>query len=281
MEIEVPVGGYPTTLLTDLFFDGARADLTKVFSPNFQVMHSFQLGQGASPSTFNFAAVYATEKMLMHGTTDTEGNLQSRFHYNWYPYFSTRIQAQNHKDPTRSMFQAEAEYDGQDFIVNAKAVNPSIDGTGFFLVNYLQSVSKKLAFGAEFMVQKPMPGVEESVTSLALRYSPNDSSVWVAQTQGSNVLSASYWKKITPKCDTCAEIQIINVEAQNRRDAVVNIAAKYEFTSATYRAQINNQFKVNMLLEEKIAPGFSFLLSGEMDHLKGENKFGFGLQLES
>ncbi|PVU97629.1 hypothetical protein BB561_000448 [Smittium simulii] len=270
-----------STLLSDIFFDGARADLTKILSPNFQVMHSFQLGQGAAPSSFNFAAVFANEKTLMHGGMDTEGNLQSRFHYNWTNAFTTKMQAQVHKDPNRSMLQAEAEYDGSDYIVNAKAVNPSIDSTGIFMANYLQSITKKLSVGTEIMIQKPFPGVQESVLSFAARYTPNPESVWVAQTQGANIFTASYWKKISPKCDACAEIQIVNIDSQNRRDATVNAGAKYEFATATYRAQIDNNFKVSMLLEEKIAPGFSFLLSGEMDHLKGENKFGFGLQLES
>ncbi|PVU97570.1 hypothetical protein BB559_001980 [Furculomyces boomerangus] len=271
-----------STLLNDFFFDGARADLTKVLSPNFQVMHTFQLGLPGSPSSFNLAAVYANEKTLMHGTMDTEGNLQSRFHYSWTPRLTTKFQGQVMKNDSRSMLQAELEYDGTDYIVNTKMVNPSpIDFTGIYLTNYLQSVTKKLSVGAEAMVQIPMANVMESSSSFAMRYTPDDKSVWVFQTQGVNVATFSFWKKISPKCDACAELQLVSVPSQNRREAVCTVGAKYEFTSATYRAQIDSGFKVNMLLEEKIAPGFSFLISGEMDHMKGENKFGFGLQLES
>ncbi|OLY82114.1 putative mitochondrial import receptor subunit tom40 [Smittium mucronatum] len=271
-----------STLLNDHIFDGARADLTKVLSPNFQVMHTFVLGLPGSPSSFNFASVFANERTLLHGTMDTDGNLQSRLHYAINPNLSVKAQAQVMKNDARSMLQTEVEYDGSDYIANAKLINPNpVDMTGIYLFNYLQSVTKKFAVGAEFMVQNPMPGVSESVTSLALRYTPNDSSVWVAQTQGASVLTTSYWRKISPKCDAAAELQLVNLPAQGRRDGVVSVGAKYEFNTATYRAQIDNNFKVSMLLEEKIAPGFSFLLSGEMDHMKGENKIGFGLQLES
>ncbi|OMJ24763.1 Mitochondrial import receptor subunit TOM40 [Smittium culicis] len=271
-----------STLLTDHFFDGARADLTKVLSQNFQVMHTFQLGLPGSPSSFNFASVYANERTLLHGTMDTEGNLQSRLHYALTKNLAAKAQAQVMKNDSRSMLQTELEYDGSDYIANAKIINPNVvDGTGIYLLNYLQSITKKFALGAEFMVQKPMPNVSETVTSLAARYVPDDTSCWVLQTQGSSVLTTSYWRKISPKCDAAAELQLVNIPSQGRRDGTVSIGAKYDFNSATYRAMIDNSFKVSMLLEEKIAPGFSFLISGEMDHLKGENKFGFGLQLES
>ncbi|OMH86353.1 putative mitochondrial import receptor subunit tom40 [Zancudomyces culisetae] len=181
-----------------------------------------------------------------------------------------------------SVFQAETEYDGDDYIVNSKITNPSVtEGTGVFALSYLQSITKNLAAGAEIMVQKPYPKYQEAATSLAIRYTPDDKSVWVAQAQGTNILTASYWRKISSKVDACAELQVLNMPTQGRRDAVCTVGAKYEFASATYRAQMDNTFKLSMLLEEKIAPGFSFLISGDIDYAKGENKFGVGLQLES
>lgn len=51
------------THLTNYFFDGARADLTKAFSmsPMFQVTHSFALGSQTAPSSYNFGAVYVSD----------------------------------------------------------------------------------------------------------------------------------------------------------------------------------------------------------------------------
>ena len=53
------------THLTNFFFDGARADLTKglSMSPAFQVTHSFALGSQTAPSSYNLGAVFATDEV--------------------------------------------------------------------------------------------------------------------------------------------------------------------------------------------------------------------------
>lgn len=57
------------TLLTNFFFDGARADLTKALSisPIFQVTHAFSMGatseRGPLPSSYNFGAVYGSDRV--------------------------------------------------------------------------------------------------------------------------------------------------------------------------------------------------------------------------
>lgn len=54
------------THLSNYIFDGARADLTKGFSGNplFQVTHSFALGSATNPSSYNFGAIFASEKVF-------------------------------------------------------------------------------------------------------------------------------------------------------------------------------------------------------------------------
>ncbi len=53
------------THLSQLIFDGARADLTKALSmkPAFQVTHSFSLASQTLPPSYNFGAVYATDEV--------------------------------------------------------------------------------------------------------------------------------------------------------------------------------------------------------------------------
>ena len=53
------------TLLQNMFFDGARADLSKSLSMNpvFQVTHSFALGSQTAPPSYNFGAVFANENV--------------------------------------------------------------------------------------------------------------------------------------------------------------------------------------------------------------------------
>ncbi|KAJ1936139.1 translocase of outer mitochondrial membrane, partial [Kickxella alabastrina] len=261
------------TMLSNFTFEGGRADLAKILSPNFQVMHTFQLGlPGGNPSLFEFGGVYADERTMMHGKMDSDFNMMARFNHALSKNLQLKSQAQLMASDSQSMLQLESEYTGSDYTANVKAVNPSLtDGNGIYLFNYLQSVTPKLSLGAEMLYQCPMPKVQETSISFGVRYQPTADRVWVAQTQGTNILTTSFWRKISEKCDAGAELQMINIPSQDRREASCSVGVKYEFAASTFRAMADNLGKVSMLLEEKIAPGFSFLLSGELDHLKGEN----------
>ena len=59
------------TLLSNFFYDGARADMVKTLSVNpiFQVTHAFSMGatsaQGPVPPSYNFGAVYGSDKVRL------------------------------------------------------------------------------------------------------------------------------------------------------------------------------------------------------------------------
>jgi len=164
------------------------------------------------------------------------------------------------------MLQLEQDYNGKDFNVNVKAVNPSpIEGTGIFIGSYLQSVAQNFALGAEAVYQRPTPGQEETVWSYVAKYTGRDY-VATAQYQGFGALQASYHLRYSDKVDFATEVQILT--AGGRRDAVATVGGKFEFRRSTFRGQVDTTGKVSAVLEEKIVPGFSFLISGEMDHGK-------------
>lgn len=58
---------FQATHLSNYIFDGARADLTKSLSVNplFQVTHSFALGSQTLPSSYNFGAIFANQKVFL------------------------------------------------------------------------------------------------------------------------------------------------------------------------------------------------------------------------
>lgn len=53
-----------------------------------------------------------------------------------------------------------------------------------------------------------------------------------------------------------------------KREALTTLGAKYDFRLATVRAQVDSNWKVGMLLEQRFTPLFAFLVSGEIDHAK-------------
>ncbi|KAJ2389703.1 translocase of outer mitochondrial membrane, partial [Coemansia sp. RSA 2559] len=177
-----------TTLPTNFMIEGGQADLAKILSPNFQAMHTYKLGLPGQPSLFEFAGVYADEDTLMHAKMDTDLNLQGRANYSLTKKLQLKGQAQlMTTNESQSMLQLESEYTGSDYTANVKAINASpVDSTGIFIASYLQSITHKLGVGAEFVYQRPMPKVQESSLSLALRYQPAENRVFTLQTQSTN-----------------------------------------------------------------------------------------------
>jgi mitochondrial import receptor subunit TOM40 len=185
------------------------------------------------------------------------------------------------------MLQLEQDYQGQDFSLNFKAINPSpLDGTGIYVGSYLQSVTPRLALGFETVHQRVGPGMAESMTSYLLRWtsppSPTpavstsgsvapgslDTGKWIATAhlQAPGILQATYWQRLSEKVDVGADLQMII--APGRRDAIATVGAKWDLRMSTMRAQVDSNGKIAALLEQRFAPTFAFLVGGEIDHVK-------------
>jgi len=179
------------------------------------------------------------------------------------------------------MIQLEQDYQGQDYALNLKAMNPSpLDLTGMYIGSYLQSVTKNLALGAEVLFQRPTPDMSEATTSYLAKYTSSDKS-WIAtaQVQAVGIVQATYYQKLSDKVDVAADLQLIAMPS--RRDAVATLGAKYDLRMSTFRAQLDSTGKVSALLEQRFAPTFGFLLAGEIDHFKNAAKVGVGVMIES
>jgi mitochondrial import receptor subunit TOM40 len=80
-------------ILSNLVFEGGKADLAKGLSPNFQVAHSFSLGTAGAPSLYHFGAVYVQGKHLLHGMLDSQGAFQGKYHYTLSDRLMCKFQA--------------------------------------------------------------------------------------------------------------------------------------------------------------------------------------------
>lgn len=163
------------------------------------------------------------------------------------------------------MLQTEADYQGDDYSVNLKAVNPWVEGTGVFIASYLQSITKGLSMGVECILQRPTVDIEQSQLAMVARYKEKDSTSTV-HIQGLGVMQASYFHRVNEKVEVGAEVQMVASEA--RREAQCTLGAKFDFHQATIRAQADTTGRVSMFLEEKIFPGFTVNISGDLDHFK-------------
>jgi hypothetical protein len=167
------------------------------------------------------------------------------------------------------MIQLEQDYQGSDFAANLKAINTSpVDFSGVYVGNYLQSVTRNLALGVESLVQRPQPGLVDVSHSLLAKYTSSDRS-WIATAQAqpaTGILQATYYQKLSEKVDVAADLQLM--AQPGRRDAIATLGAKWDLRMATFRAQLDSSGKVAVLLEQRFAPTFAFLVAGEIDHFK-------------
>lgn len=166
------------------------------------------------------------------------------------------------------MIQLEHDYQGQDYSLNAKAVNPwPADLTGIYIGSYFQSVTKNLALGVETLYQRPTPDMSDFTTSYLAKITSDDKN-WIAtaQVQPSGILQATYWQKLHEKVEVAADLQLM--ASPQRRDAIATLGAKYDLRMSTFRAQLDSTGKVSALLEQRFAPTFAFLVAGEIDHFK-------------
>lgn len=171
------------------------------------------------------------------------------------------------------MLQLEQDYQGQDYSLNVKAVNPSpTDLTGIYIGSYFQSVTRNFALGFETLYQRQTPELTEFATSYLAKYT-GASKNWIAtaQLQPAGILQTTYWQKLSEKIEVAADLQVI--AGSQRRDAIATLGAKYDLRMATFRAQLDSTGKVSALLEQRFAPTFAFLVSGEIDHFKVTSSF--------
>ncbi|ODV94490.1 hypothetical protein PACTADRAFT_45259 [Pachysolen tannophilus NRRL Y-2460] len=274
--------------LNQYFFTGLRADLNKAFimNPVFQVSHTLSVGSQTIPP-YAFSALYANDKAFIQGNIDNDLSLSGRYNYTWDKHNTSKLTLQIAKgQPT--MVQLEQDYQGYDYSINFKSLNPSfLDGqfTGVVVGSLLQSITPKLALGLEtvYSVQPQYPG--DAAISYVARYNHGD---WIAsaQLQGQGSLIASFWRKVSDKLEAGLETQIqtsvrpitdslmgqtIGIEPVV--EGVTTIGAKYEFRQSVFRGQLDSQGKVSCFLEKRVLPTISILFSGELDNFKSTSFF--------
>jgi mitochondrial import receptor subunit TOM40 len=249
----------------------------------------------------------------MHGMIDTSGNFQGKYNYTFPMGLTTKVQTMiSSQQPGQSMIQFEGDWTAPSTSasasasglttgpasalgtapssaastwsgtsINVKAINPDPSaGTGILTASLLQSVSKQLALGGEMILQRSAdsPNLEQGL-NLAARFTPTPKSTLTATLQQFVALQTSYHHRVSDKVELASELQLLLVGP--RRDAVTSVGAKFEYRQATIRAQVDSTGRVGLLLEEKLFPGFSLLLSGELDHVRGASRFGIGLTMEN
>ncbi|KAJ3105233.1 translocase of outer mitochondrial membrane [Phlyctochytrium bullatum] len=186
--------------------------------------------------------------------------------------------------------------------------------TGNFQVAFLQSITQSLAVGGEFVLQRPTPDIAETGYSVALRYAPPPSPLPAPSTlppgapnifptpnpkdptqiysmtlSSMGLLHASYWRRLNQRLEVGTELQVLATPGSKsggpgKREGLASAGFKLDTVYATVRGMIDSHGRVSSILEEKMAPGLSFQLCGEIDYSRGgggQGRVGIGFSLEA
>ena len=283
--------------LSQYFFTGLRADLNKAFNmmPAFQTSHTLSLGSNLLPP-YAFSALYATEDYFLQGNIDNDLSFSGRINYGWDKHNISKVTLQLAKGQP-GMCQLEQDYQGTDFSINFKTLNPSfLDGgfSGVAVASLLQSLTSKFAVGLEAMYSKQASSVPpDSAVSYVARYNAGN---WIAsaQLQAQGTLIASFWRKVSDKVEAGLETQVGaslkpvtdslmsgSVAFEPVVEGQTTLGAKYEYRQSVFRGQVDSSGKVGAFLEKRVLPTVSILFSGEIDHFKSTSRLGIGMQFEA
>ncbi|XP_013789285.1 mitochondrial import receptor subunit TOM40 homolog 1-like [Limulus polyphemus] len=160
-------------------FEGAKLMVNKGLSNHFQISHTLSLSS-ITPSGYRFGATYVGTKQLspaeaypvLLGDIDPSGNLNANIIHQFNKHLRTKFAAQI-QDSRYLASQLSADFKGHDYTASLTLGNIDVvNGSGIAVLHYLQSVTSKVAAGAELAYQygSQVPGSEMAVLSLAGRY---------------------------------------------------------------------------------------------------------------
>ncbi|KNC87545.1 hypothetical protein SARC_00369 [Sphaeroforma arctica JP610] len=257
--------------------DGAKVSVSKPISENFQVSHSLNMG---GQNNYHFGVNYFgtpapgidSPSPVLIGDIDGQGNLMAQIQY----MFSERIKgkAVYQTQGANDMTSLELEYRGNDFSAAVKAINPDVvSENGTWIANYWQSVTQRIAVGAEALYQYH-EGMEDGGMSLGIRWK-DDKCTSCVSLAPQGTFAVSYGHRVSDKVTLGVELE----GSMASKDSVVNVGYEYNLRQSAVRGQIDSHGVVSGVLENKLAPALSFLLTGQLDHASGKSMFGLGFVL--
>eukprot|EP00698_Gefionella_okellyi_P003880 TRINITY_DN13597_c0_g1_i1.p1 TRINITY_DN13597_c0_g1~~TRINITY_DN13597_c0_g1_i1.p1 ORF type:complete len:313 (-),score=50.89 TRINITY_DN13597_c0_g1_i1:98-991(-) len=269
-------------ILSPDFWEGVRFDYNKPITPNFSIGHGFAIGDPRSQPMYHFNATYASALSRWSGRIDTTGLLIARVDYQFSRKLRAHVQAQMMGPQMQGV--AEADYSGSDWTASASASN-----FGNYAVKYLQAVTPRLAVGLSFSADS------SAAPSLAavLRHATKDS-IFTAQfmcllVSPMSPFASSFPRNFGPLQDIQLQYvhkvgERVSVATELRYDvsrlrSFATVGYRYDLRMGMFTGHIASNGTIGAVLEHHLQPGLSFLLSGNIDYVRQEYGFGFGMNI--
>ncbi|XP_072049166.1 mitochondrial import receptor subunit TOM40 homolog [Amphiura filiformis] len=261
--------------------EGFKLAVNKGLSNHFQISHTVSLAS-FSPSSYHFGTTYVGSKQLspseafpvMLGDMDTSGSLNAQIIHQLTQRLRGKFVLQTQQTKW-GVYQGEFEYKGPSYTgtMTLANINP-LEETGIVVGHYLQSITQRLALGAELLYHYGQ-GQQAAIVSLAGKYTSDN---WIASgTIGSTACHATYYHQ-------GKDIQFgVEFESNFRaQETAVGLGYCVDIPQAncTFKGMVDTNWTVAGVLEKRMAQApFTFLLSGVLNHWKNQYRFGFGLMI--
>lgn len=257
-----------TAILRPNVFEGMQFNMNMpVGSPSFSLGQNVEMGAKDHPGAYAFSANYFTNRLVMVSRlTPADGRVTGRIFYTHTPAVTSKIIADVGAEADSSKASWDLDYRGEDFCSQLKLANG-----GVAAVSYLQSVTPSLALGGEGFYQGKS---RFSAITGAAKYSsgPDIASLTVASF---GPVIASYMHRVNPKSAFATELYIDS----RTRDSHMTLGYRFDLTSASIVGNIDSSGRISATVEERLNPILAFCLSGEIDHARGDSRFGFSMNL--
>ncbi|CAA7048375.1 unnamed protein product [Microthlaspi erraticum] len=258
-------------------FEGFRFDYNKLLNQKFFLSHSVSMGPTEVPvqspeiikiptANYEFGANYVDPKLMLIGRVMMDGNLNARVKCDLTDNLTILANAQltNEKDMSKGVFTCD--YKGSDYRTRLQFGNGSL-----FITNYIQHVTPKLSLGGEvfWIGQQRQSGV-----GYVARYE-TDKMIASGQVASTGVIIMNYVQKVSEKVSLATEF-LYNCL---KRDVTASVGYDYVLRQCRIRGKIDSNGVISTYIEEQFPMGLRFLLSAEVDHVKKDYKFGFGVNV--
>ena len=184
-----------------------------------------------------------------------------------------RLQAQVAPESagTANSFKADVDYKGSSFCLGGYFM-----GGGLLGGSYLQSVTHNLALGAEGFYHSLNKKVRGGALAARYVWGPKGENVGTAKvgTFGNGAVELAYQRKVSEKVALATELQYYH-----NQFCSFGVGYEFKLRAAVFKGLISSDTTCTAVLEEHIQPGINLVLSGQLNHKKGDHKFGCGLTI--
>jgi mitochondrial import receptor subunit TOM40 len=281
--------------------DGFRCDINKQLSPYMAVVHSFWLGTSMIPDgrtkTYTWLTQVADESSLYMARVDpTRMSIDGRIHKSVLGGLAMcKLQLGLSPDGQGDQCLADIDLNGQSWSANVKY--GSVMGGLMYGCNYYQAITPKFSMGGEGMY---IGAQQNMTTSYVLKYSipakgdgvelpkkapgmpgpEAPSSTMAASYNANQGLTLNYKRVVTPNRVTLGAELTANPASL---ESAVLLGAEFQWARSKLAVTVDGTGKMQSSLESKLGkePGQPKLsLCAELDHMKDEMRFGYGLSID-